>query len=242
MRNPLPALIGTFVILTMVPSASMAASCDEELQLEAAIERADSVFVARVTSISDAGATAEAKVQAVWKGPDLAEVVTLAGGDAAAVDGTTRIHIVGRTYLVVAQWSRRAFVDDMCTATRFFVDDPNTIPAHLSDAVGADEARLPLISDSASAVGGITGRAYAIVGLAILLLVLGVFLGRRATKYKPRMTVEDYLPSESSATAASNKQPRRSVAGWASGRFSKTGTDQVEQLRSSAKPDSAEDD
>jgi hypothetical protein len=238
MRNRLLALVGVLAVVMMVPNAAMAASCDFELDLETAIKRADSVFVAQVTSISDRGATAEARVLAVWKGPDIADVVTLAGGDPEAVDGTTRIHILGRSYLVVARWSRRAFVDDKCTATRFFIDDPNLIPPQLREAVGAEVARLPLISDSDSVSGGITGRTYAIAGLAGLLLALGVFLSRRAKNYNPRMTVEDYFPMKSSRRAVRQKRPRRSLAGWASGRFSKAGTDQVAQLKSAAQSNS----
>jgi hypothetical protein len=45
------------------------------------------------------------------------------------------------------------------------------------------------------------------------------------------MTLEDYFPKAAAAQKEQQKRPRRRIAGWASGKFSRTGTEQVTRLK-----------
>lgn len=233
--------LSTFIILAIYvavwPSAAATAACETELEFETALELADSVFVAQITAISDGGATAQASVKGIWKGPDLPRTVNLRGGDSSEkVGGTTRIHEVGQTYLVVAEWSRSAFVDDKCTATRLYGGLATEIPRDMQDAVGATEVRLALPSEPANeAAGSIPVRLFVVLGIVIVLGMLGAVALNRLARFEPRRTA----PAPGHSTDASQhkrrrkrpKQPKRSVAGWVSGRFSRSGNRQVDQLK-----------
>ena len=144
----------SFAFILMMTGPVVAAGCENQPDLVTALERADSVFVARITSVSDGGASASAEVEAIWKGPDLEQTVNLDGGDSGdKVSGRTRIHLVGQRYLVVTAWSRHAFNDDLCTATRLQNGSAMEIPAPFQNAVGTDEARLPLATAPVAEVG-----------------------------------------------------------------------------------------
>jgi hypothetical protein len=241
MRTRLSTLIVLAIYLAVWPSAAATAACETQLEFETALEVADSVFVAQIAAISDGGATAQASVKGVWKGPDLPRTVNLWGGDSSEkVSGTTRIHEVGQTYLVVAEWSRSAFVDDKCTATRLYGGLATEIPRNMQDAVGATEARLALPSEPANeavngAAGSIPTRLFVVFGIVIVLGMLGAVALSRLARFKPRRTA----PAPGLSTDASQhkrkrkqpKQPKRSLAGWVSGRFSRSGKRQVDQLK-----------
>lgn len=233
--------VSTFIVLAICvavwPSAAATAACETQLEFETAVEHADSVFVAQITAISDGGATAEATVKGIWKGPDLPRTVNLWGGDSSdKVSGTTRIHEVGQTYLVVAEWSRSAFIDDKCTATRLYGGLATEIPRNLQDAVGAEEARLALPPEPAGeAAGSIPTRLFIVLGIVIVLGVLGAVALSRLAHFEPRRTTavlgRSTASDEHKRTRKRPKQRKRSLAGWISGRFSRSGKRQVDQLK-----------
>jgi hypothetical protein len=216
------------------PFASAAAACDTELEFEPALERADSVFVARVVATSDGGVTAEAKVQGVWKGPDLPQTVTLLGGDGSeTTSGNTRIHEVGRSYLVVASWSRSGFTDDRCTATRPYNGLATEIPAHLREAVGADDARLPLPAETeADTSGGTTSRIFIVILVVFGLALVGAYVYDKLTRYQPATRAVEPRPVSPEPKKPKPTRERRYLAGWMSGRFARSGKRRVDRLKS----------
>jgi hypothetical protein len=231
MRIRLSALLVLAIGCTLWPFASAAAACETELEFEPALERADAVFVARVTATSDGGATAEAKVQGVWKGPDLPQTVTLLGGDTAS--GNTRIHEVGRSYLVVAAWSRSGFNDNRCTATRPYNGLATEIPAHLREAVGADDARLPLAAET-EAVGseGTTSRIFIVILVVFGLALVGAYLYDKLTRSEPVARAVEPQPVTPEPKKPQPSRQKRHLAGWTSGRFSRSGKRKVDRLKS----------
>jgi hypothetical protein len=233
MRYGLLALLSFGLIMAMAGPVA-AAACEEQLDIETGLERADSVFVARIISVSDGGAAAVAAVEAVWKGPDLEQTVNLTGGDGDdKVSGRTRVHLVGQRYLVVAAWSRHSFNDDLCTASRLYSGSATEISPAYQAAVGTDEARLPLAAEPvADGSGqGPSPRTAVLGGLVLLLLVIVVFLVRRSIAFKPELGERDLVLHQATAKEESPRRPRRRLAGWISGRFSRTGRDQVARLK-----------
>lgn len=230
-------LIAVAVAIGLVigaPALAQAPGCEEVLAVDEALDRADSVFVARIISVSDAGSKAKAQVEAVWKGPDLEQTVNLDGGDSAdKVSGRTRVHVVGQRFLVVASWSPRLFNDDLCTATQLYVGAADTIPAQYQAALGAEQARLPLSSEpfEVSGSSGPSLRAVALVSLGLILIVTIAFLWRRATAFRPVLTESDFPPKQPEARENLPKPTRRRLAGWTSGRFSRSGRKQVTKLK-----------
>lgn len=231
MRTRISALLVIAIACALWPFVSAAAVCETELEFEPALERADSVFVARVTATSDGGATAEAKVQGVWKGPDLPQTVTLLGGGTAG--GNTRIHEVGRSYLVVASWSRSGFNDNRCTATRLYNGLASEIPAHLREALGADDARLPLPAET-EAVGseGTTSRIFIVILVVFGLALVGVYLYDKVTRSQPVARSVEPQPVSPKPKKPQPTPKNRRVAGWISGRFSRSGKRKVDRLKS----------
>jgi len=239
---------GVFILLSLsfavtLAGAAAAADCDDPSDLQTALRNADSVFVARIVSVSDGGVSAVAAVDAVWKGLDLEQTVNLIGGDSAdKTSGRTRIHIVGQRYLVVAAWSRNAFTDDLCTATSLFNGLANQIPSQYQDAVGAVEPRLPsaaAVSEDVDGAEGLPTRAITIGALSVVLIVLAAFLLRRAVAFRPELGEQDFIPNRPVENRDAPRRSRRRVAGWASGRFSSSGRDQVARLKSDRKAGSA---
>jgi hypothetical protein len=218
---------------------AVAATCDTPANFNEALERADSVFVARVISVSDGGVSAVAAVEAVWKGPDLEDTVNLDGGDSSdKVSGLTRTHSVGQRLLVVAAWSRRVFNDDGCTATRPFTGSATDIPVPMQAALGTDQARVPIAAESVEA--GSEGsefpvRSVALGGLVLVLILVGIFLVRRAVAFRPELDERDFAPNQVAAKPDLPPVPQRRVAGWMSGRFSRSGRDQLARLKGDRK-------
>lgn len=222
---------------------SVAATCDTPADFNEALERADSVFVARIISVADGGADAVAAVEAVWKGPDLEATVKLDGGDSSdKVSGLTRTHSVGQRLLVVAAWSRRVFNDDGCTATRSFTGSARDIPVPMQAALGTDQARAPIAAesiDTGSEGSAFPVRSVALGGLVLVLILVGAFLVRRAVAFRPELDERDFAPTQVTAKPDLPAPNKRRLAGWRSGRFSRSGRDQVARLKKERKRKSA---
>lgn len=243
MRFGLLALLSFGLILTMAGPVE-AAGCEEQLDIATGLERADSVFVARIISVSDGGVAAVAAVEAVWKGPDLEQTVNLTGGDSDdKVSGRTRVHLVGQRYLVIAAWSRHSFNDDLCTASRLYSGSATEISPAYQAAVGTDEARLPLAAEPVadSSGEGPSPRTAVLGALLLLVLVIVVFLVRRAVAFKPELGERDLVLNQEPAKEELSRRPRRRLAGWSSGRFSRSGREQVKRLKAGRRSAAAED-
>ena len=228
--------IAIVLYLTLGSSAGALAACDAPPDLQASVETADTVFVAQVTSVSDRGATAQATVKAIWKGPDLPRTVTLSGGDGSDVtSGMTRIHEVGQTYLVVTSWSRSAFVDDKCTATRIYQGLPSEIPRNLQEAVGTDQARLVAApaTTEAAAESGNGMKVFIVVGVMIVLGLSIAVMVERLARFEPRQpeSADEPPAPEKKQSRKERKQRKRLVAGWSSGRFSRSGNKKLRKLK-----------
>lgn len=221
-----------FVLAIAGPVA--AADCEDQPDLETALRLADSVFVARVISVSDGGAAAIAAVEAVWKGPDLEETVNLDGGDINdRTSGRTRIHLVGQRYIVVAAWTRQAFNDDMCTATRLHSGSATEIPAPFQSALGTDEARMPLAPEPVATAGeGPSLRSVTLIALGLILAIVLIFLLRRAVAFRPQLNERDLVVNKTREQPDLPKPQRRYVAGWLSGKFSRSGGHQIRKMKS----------
>ena len=212
------------------------AECETPPDLGAAVERADTVFVAQVTSVSDRGATAEATVKAIWKGPDIPRAVTLVGGDGADVtSGRTRIHDVGQTYLVVTSWSRSSFNDDKCTATQIYRGLPSEIPHNLQEAIGTDQARLIAAPPAAAEqpTSNTAMQVFVVLGVLTLLGFLIALLVNRLARFNSRQPAkaEEQPTPDKRKRRAERKQRKRLLAGWSSGRLSRSGDKELSKLR-----------
>ena len=78
-------------------------------------------------------------------------------------------------------------------------------------------------------------RLFVVLGIVIVLGMLGAVALSRLARFEPRRTA----PAPGSSTDSSEhkrrrkrpKRPKRSLAGWVSGRFSRSGNRQVDQLK-----------
>lgn len=117
MRARLPALLAMAVVLATVPVAPARASCAPPPPLEESIADATSVFAGRVVDLRSRGTVAAVRVDEVWKGPDVAPVVGVRGGQEqpgglaglfTAVSSSNDYEFVaGRGYLFVLDGSFR---------------------------------------------------------------------------------------------------------------------------------------
>jgi len=244
--------------ILVAPGAALAA-CGAPPSLITSVEEAHTVFVGRTVEVTNRGRTAEMEVLQIWKGRDLPQYVTVAGGsaDATEVDSDDRIFENGRTYLVFPHNRTSPFTDDRCTATRLY-DTPTgkAIPANLEAAVGADQARVPVAAPAND--GAIDGSQMGpwIVGMGLLLLGLLLVWGytrltrgdgaRASARRQERFAVEK--AAVAAAAAAEEERPtpithadspfrKRGIAripfvGGLSGRFRRSGLDNARKMSS----------
>lgn len=161
--------------LVAVPGTASAA-CGAPPTLITAVEEAHTVFIGRTVEVTNRGRTAQMEVLQIWKGRDLPQFVTVAGGPASVneISSDDRVFEAGRTYLVFPHNRTSPFTDDRCTATRFYDPPPGgQIPSNLSGAAGATVARVPDAAASADS-GGVDGARMMpwIIGMGLLLLIL----------------------------------------------------------------------
>jgi hypothetical protein len=175
-------------LVGVAPQAAHAA-CATPVDQVTAMQRADSVFVGRVTELSDLNRTATMAVVETWKGADLGSEVTVNGSlsGSPVVGPGDRTYLPGSTYLVVPFGSRSPFFDDACSGTGLYVPSGGQIPPQFHDAVGTMVARVPATVAPTAAGSGNSGNAggmgrFMIGGAALMMLVLYVLIRRRGKR------------------------------------------------------------
>jgi hypothetical protein len=163
-------------------AVARAACADGPADLEQAVAASPVVFVGRATEVSTDRHSVAVTVLSVWKGPDLPVTIEVVGGFAG--DPELRRYNRGAVYLFMPTNRSEPFVDDVCSATRPYSGPALVIPPYLSEAAGAEKARMPVGAEEVEAeASAMTPIA---IGVLLLLTVLGL-LGfyRRALRVDP---------------------------------------------------------
>lgn len=235
---------GVLLIVASVFAApgTASAACGAAPTLITAVEESHTVFVGRTIEVSNRGRTAEMEVLQIWKGRDLAQYVTVAGGSASAteIDSNDRIFENGRTYLVFPRNRTSPFTDDRCTATRLYeTPSGRAIPANLKAAVGVDQARVPVAASADS--GEIDGARMMpwIIGMGLLLLVLLVVFGYtrltrsstdRESALRQKRIADERAAAAATAVASEDERPKPIT--HAASPFRKGGLSRIPGVRS----------
>ncbi len=165
-RLPLLAAVALAVAAlagTAVP-APVAAACGTVVPPADALSRASTVFVGTVASVTDGGYTASFDVEEIWKGPNLADPITVYGGSADA-EGS-RSWQAGQRYLVFPGIDPQGnLTDTSCSPTAVYQTS--------FDALRPSDARPP----QGPPTSGLPGDPpYAAVFLVIIVFgTLGAF-------------------------------------------------------------------
>lgn len=161
--------LGVGALLLAVAPASASASCFPAPPIDEAIGLADIVFVGTVAGAANENRLATVSVEEVWKGPNLARIVTVDGGPGggAVASSVDRSYVVGAKYLFVLSGSDQPGLrDNVCTSTTEWFDGLAVLRPI--------DARAPLASSDGQ--GGFDLLGIATVGGTVLLLA-GVLLG-----------------------------------------------------------------
>jgi hypothetical protein len=110
------------VAIVATGAQSALASCAEPPDLEAAFAEADIVFIGVVVELTNNDRTAKMKVESVWKGPQMPDVVTVHGSpdnpdDPNLFTSADRTFTYG-TYIVFPVNTEPPFQDNICTLTQ----------------------------------------------------------------------------------------------------------------------------
>ena len=235
---------GVLLIVVSIVAApgTASAACGAAPTLISAVEEAHTVFVGRTVEVSNRGRTAQMEVLQIWKGRDLPQYVTVAGGSASVteIDSNDRIFENGRTYLVFPDNRTSPFTDDRCTATRLYDAQAGTaIPANLKAAVGADQARVPAAAPTDS--GEIDGARMMpwIMGMGLLLLVLLIVFGYtrltrsstdRESALRQKRIAEERAAAGATTVAGEDERPKPIT--HAASPFRKGGISRIPGVRS----------
>lgn len=215
------------------------AACETSASLEAALDRANSVFVGEVTVLADSGRTATMRVIEVWKGRDLAGTVVVEG---SASDGSPQNHRTwqtGRTYLVESRDTRPPFESDRCTATKIY--NPlggRQIPANLATVIGTTQARPPLSTPGDGDVGtegGTSWLPFINVGLVLAGIIGVIWMYKKVTKVESRKAREAAAQAKAEKAAKPQKAGTSDPLAKVSRKLSVTGSIGRSGLESSRK-------
>jgi len=184
-RRLATAALVASALIGAAPHAAHAA-CVTPVDQVTAMQRADSVFVGRVTELSDLNRTATMAVLETWKGADLGSEVTVNGSFSGSpvVGPGDRTYLLGTTYLVIPFGSRSPFFDDACSGTGLYVPSGGQIPPQFHNAVGRMVAQVPAAVAPIPEDSGGPGASglYVVGGSALVLLALYGLMRRRGKR------------------------------------------------------------
>ena len=166
------ALVLLAVLVPFADAPAAHAACSPSRSLEENIMSAPIVFVGKIAVTSDDHTEAVVNVKSIWKGPDLPQLVDVRGGFEG--DRDVRTFNNGAVYLFFRSNRSEPFIDSACSATQLYSGPELVVPAYLTDAVGAETARLPIGLDGPGlpATSALTPMA---IGILILVVVVGLF-------------------------------------------------------------------
>jgi len=152
------------------------ADCQMAPPIEEAVRTAELAFVGTVTEVANGGRSASVRVEEVWRGGEMPASVTVLGGmDPAQPMEDDRTFEAGVRYLFLPFAIDRQLVDNICSATRPWVDEleavrpagvqtpaPTAAPAALGPLSAVADLALPLLT--ALLIGGAALTVAVVVG------------------------------------------------------------------------------
>lgn len=115
-------LVLTAAIFLLSPAGAATASCAMPPPLEEALAGAPIVFVGTALAVRD-GTSARFRVEEIWSGPDLEEVVIHGAGGPDAQTSVDRTWELGRRYLVLPYSESGELRDNSCTQTQPWTEE-----------------------------------------------------------------------------------------------------------------------